>query len=138
MRLELEALFNAVSSLEKAVRVYNIYKNNNDIDLIDILRSGVIQNFKVAFEQCWKFIARWLDDNIAAGVTSGITKKELFTLAAKHLLIKDVSEWMRFKEGRNFTSHTYSEITAEEVLKHSIEFLPHAKYLLQRLEKINQ
>lgn len=138
--LELEALENSILSLENSIEVYKkiLGDNKSDKKLIDALRSGVIQNFEVAFEQSWKFIVRWLNENISYGIAQGITKRELFRLAGEHLLIDDVSKWILFKDCRNQTLHIYSETTAEEVLKSALEFLPYVKYLLKRLKDNNQ
>lgn len=138
--LELEALENSILSLENSIEVYKriLDDNKSDKKLIDALRSGVIQNFEVAFEQSWKFIVRWLNENISYGIAQGITKRELFRLAGEHLLIDDVSKWILFKDCRNKTLHIYSETTAEEVLKSALEFLPYVKYLLKRLKDNNQ
>ncbi|WP_432633739.1 HI0074 family nucleotidyltransferase substrate-binding subunit [Brachyspira sp.] len=138
--LELEALENSILSLENSIEVYKkiLSDNKSDKKLIEALRSGVIQNFEVAFEQSWKFIVRWLNENISYGIAQGITKRELFRLAGEHLLIDDVSKWIFFKDCRNQTSHIYSETTAEEVLKSALEFLPYVKYLLKKLKDNNQ
>lgn len=138
--LELEALENSILSLENSIEVYKkiFGDNKSDKKLIDALRSGVIQNFEVAFEQSWKFIVRWLNENISYGIAQGITKRELFRLAGENLLIDDVSKWILFKDCRNQTLHIYSETTAEEVLKSALEFLPYVKYLLKRLKDNNQ
>lgn len=137
--LELEALENSILALENSIEVYKriVNDNKNDKKLIDALRSGVIQNFEVAFEQSWKFIVRWLNENISYGIAQGITKKELFRLAGEHLLIDDVSKWIYFKDLRNQTSHIYSKTTANEVLKSALQFLPYVKYLLKRLKEHN-
>ena len=137
--LELEALENSILALENSIEVYKriVNDNKNDKKLIDALRSGVIQNFEVAFEQSWKFIVRWLNENISYGIAQGITKKELFRLAGEHLLIDDVSKWIYFKDLRNQTSHIYSKTTAYEVLKSALQFLPYVKYLLKRLKEHN-
>lgn len=137
--LELEALENSILALENSIEVYKriVNDNKNDKKLIDALRSGVIQNFEVAFEQSWKFIVRWLNENISYGIAQGITKKELFRLAGEHLLIDDVSKWIYFKDLRNQTSHIYSKTTANEVLKSALQFLPYVKYLIKRLKEHN-
>ena len=137
--LELEALENSILALENSIEVYKRIANDNKNDkkLIDALRSGVIQNFEVAFEQSWKFIVRWLNENISYGIAQGISKKELFRLAGEHLLIDDVSKWIYFKDLRNQTSHIYSKTTADEVLKSAFQFLPYVKYLLKRLKEHN-
>ena len=138
--LELEALENSIFALENSIEVYKRIANDNKDDkkLIDALRAGVIQNFEVAFEQSWKFIVRWLNENISYGIAQGITKRELFRLAGEHLLIDDVAKWILFKDCRNQTSHIYSKTTAEEVLKSALEFLPYVKYLLERLKEHNK
>lgn len=138
--LELEALENSILALDNSIEVYKkiceIDKENKK--LTDALRSGVIQNFEVSFEQSWKFIVRWLNENVSYGIAQGVSKKELFRLAAEHLLIDDVLKWIEFKNCRNLTSHIYSEMTAEDVLKHSLEFPIYVKYLLKRLKEHNQ
>lgn len=138
--LELEALENSILALDNSIEVYKkIYDiNKNDKKLIDTLRSGVIQNFEVAFEQSWKFIVRWLNENVSYGIAQGVSKKELFRLAAEHLLIDDVSKWVEFKNSRNLTSHIYSQKTAEDVLKSALEFPLYVKYLFKRLKEHNQ
>ncbi|WP_338075854.1 nucleotidyltransferase substrate binding protein [Brachyspira hampsonii] len=92
------------------IRKINVYDRikTDDKYLILTIRAGLTYNFKIAFEQSLKFIQRWLNENINPDITSGITKKELFRLAAKHLLIDDIEKWIRFKDARNSTSHIYS------------------------------
>lgn len=54
------------------------------------LRAGVIQNFEVAYEQCWKFIERWIRENRAPeNADHPRSRKELFRMAARHGLISD-------------------------------------------------
>ena len=102
MILNLDSLKDSINALDRSIKVYNKIQND-DNDLILTVRAGVIQNFEIAFEQSWKFIQRWLSPDI----TSGITKKELFRLAAKHLLIDDVEKWIKFKDAGNSASHIY-------------------------------
>lgn len=138
--LELETLENSILALDNSIEVYKkIYDiNKNDKKLVDTLRSRVIQNFEVAFEQSWKFIFRWLNENVSYGIAQGVSKKELFRLAAEHLLIDDVSKWVEFKNCRNLTSYIYSQKTAEDVLKSALEFPLYVKYLFKRLKEHNQ
>ena len=106
MILNLDSLKDSINALDRSIKVYNKIQND-DKDLILTVRAGVIQNFEIAFEQSWKFIQRWLNENISPDITSGITKKELFRLAAKHLLIDDVEKWIKFKDAGNSASHIY-------------------------------
>lgn len=103
----------------------------------DTVKSGVIQNFEVAYEQAWKMMKRWLENNLGSAQVDGVTRKELFRLAAEHLLIKDVEIWSDFHRARNETSHTYDGRIAEEVLDSAKRFLGEAQNLLSQLEKHN-
>ena len=137
MILNLDSLKDSINALDRSIKVYNKIQND-DNDLILTVRAGVIQNFEIAFEQSWKFIQRWLNENISPDITSGITKKELFRLAAKHLLIDDVEKWIKFKDARNSTFHIYSNDLSQEVFNEALKFLPYAENLLKRLEDNNE
>ena len=137
MILNLDSLKDSINALDKSIKVYNKIQND-DNDLILTVRAGVIQNFEIAFEQSWKFIQRWLNENISPDITSGITKKELFRLAAKHLLIDDVEKWIKFKDAGNSASHIYSNDLSQEVFNEALKFLPYAENLLKRLEDNNE
>ncbi|MDR3338183.1 MAG: nucleotidyltransferase substrate binding protein [Treponema sp.] len=133
-KLDITSLKNAVQALQKSIDVYE--KNgDDDIDLSDTLRSGVIQNFEVAYELSWKFMKRWLEMNISADIVSGVSRKEFYRIAAENLLISDVEEWWSFHEGRNKTSYTYDSITAEDVLETALKFSPYSKDFISRLEQ---
>jgi nucleotidyltransferase substrate binding protein (TIGR01987 family) len=140
MNLDLTSLYKSINSLEKAINVYERESlvNDNDLDLIQTLRAGVIQNFEFTYELCWKFMKRWLDENIGSTIADGVTRRELFRLSAESKLIKDVDKWMEFHRSRNLTSHTYDEETADEVLVYAINFLSYAKKFLQNLEARNE
>lgn len=137
MILNLDSLKDSINALDRSIKVYNKIQND-DNDLILTVRAGVIQNFEIAFEQSWKFIQRWLNENISPDITSGITKKELFRLAAKHLLIDDVEKWIKFKDAGNSASHIYSNDLSQEVFNEALKFLPYAENLLKRLEDNNE
>jgi nucleotidyltransferase substrate binding protein (TIGR01987 family) len=135
MKLDLTNLSMSINSLTVAVDVYNQQRqiNGNNIDLINTLRAGVIQNFEFTYEQCWKFMKRWLELNIGSEVADGVSRRELFRLSAESKLITDVDKWMEFHFSRNITSHTYDTQKASEVLEYSIKFIDYATNLLERL-----
>lgn len=91
------------------------------------VKSGVIQHFEVAYEQCWKSMKRWLENNLNPESVDGVTRKELFRLAAEQRLIKDVDLWTTFHKGRNETSHTYDAETANDVFATAAVFVPVAE-----------
>lgn len=131
--LDTTNLKNAVSALERSISTYNEFAEMSE-KLRETLRSGVIQNFEVAYELCWKFMKKWMQMNIGSDVMEGITRREFYKLAAENGLIKSLDEWMDFHESRNQTSHLYSEVTADEVFDTALTFLPMAQKLVKDME----
>lgn len=101
------------------------------------IRAGVIQNFEITYELSWKLIARWLNINISPGIADGVTRRQLFRLAAEHRLIADVDAWMRHHAARNATSHIYYEERALQVYDATLDFVTDARLLLEVLEARN-
>jgi len=140
MKLDLSSLRKAVESLEKTVKVAEnkVLAAGLDDDAKDAIRAGVIQNFEFTYELCWKFMRRWLKENVAAEEAEySRTRKELFRLAARFGLIKEPLSWFSYGDARNLTSHTYDEDQAELVYKTAVDFMKDAKYLLERLQERN-
>ena len=136
MNLDLTSLYKSINSLDRAINVYEKESISNDknSDLMQTLSAGVIQNFEFTYELCWKFMKRWLDENIGSTVADGVTRRELFRLSAENKLINDVDKWMEFHRSRNLTSHTYDEKTADEVLAYAIKFVIYAKDFLKNFD----
>ena len=139
MPLELDNLRNSIKSLSDLLKV-----SENDArmgQLSDVerngIRSGVIQNFEVTYELSWKLIARWLNTYIADGTADGVTRRQLFRLAAENRLIADVDMWMQHHQARNDTSHIYDEERAAQVYRATREFSHDARWLLEALEARN-
>lgn len=138
MQLELSSLKKAIDSLEKTLIVYNRKKDENtDIDELEVIKAGVIQNFEFTYELCWKFMKRWIENNISNEEADGITRRELFRIGAENRLIDDIDQWMEYHKARNISAHTYDEDVAEKVFTVSKDFLASAKNFFERLEKRN-
>jgi nucleotidyltransferase substrate binding protein (TIGR01987 family) len=139
MALDLSSLRKGVESLQRTLEVAD------DTDFIsgltdsqkDAVRAGVIQNFEFTYELCWKFMRRWLEVNQGSTYVEGVSRRQLFRLAAQSRLIDDVDRWMEYHDARNETSHTYDEDIAEDVFGTAREFLGDAKKLLKALEQRN-
>ena len=101
------------------------------------VRSGAIKHFEFTYELSWLSIKKWLEANVSPITGDGVTRRELFRLAAESRLIDDVDRWMRYHQARNRTSHTYREATANEVYCVIPEFLADARSLLAILEAKN-
>ena len=136
MNLYLDNLTKSIDALERSVKTASGLDTSDD-DLRETVRAGVIQNFEVAYEQCWKMMKRWLEENIGSTYVDGVTRRELFRLAAESRLIIDVERWMDYHTARNQTSHTYDEATAQSVFEEATQFADDAKQLLRRLETHN-
>jgi len=138
MALSLTSLEKAIAAMEKSIKAADSDIAASHVELADTIRSGVIQNFEVAYEQCWKFIQRWIRENrTPEDADHPRSRKELFRLAARYKLISDPVPWFEFGDARNLTSHTYDEEHAETVYSAARDFLPHAMELLKNLRGMN-
>ncbi len=139
MVLELSSLQKAVISLERAVKVATSNEKMDKLDenQKDTIRAGVIQNFEFTYELCWKFMKRWLEANVNRESVDGVTRKELFRIAAENCLIKDVPAWFNYHKARNQTTHIYDNKIAEDVFAVAVLFVIDAKALLKVLEAKN-
>lgn len=139
MRLELSSLYKAVFSLERSLKVAET-KLSQEIQIYDELetiKAGVIQNFEFTYELCWKFMKRWIEENVSREIVDGVARRELFRVSAQNRLIDDVDEWMEFHHSRNMTSHIYDQDVAEQVYETAVKFFPAAKGFLERLRVRN-
>ena len=136
MNLYLDSLAKSIDALKRSTKTASRL-DTFDGDLQEAVRAGVIQNFEIAYEQSWKMMKRWLEENVGATYVDGVTRRELFRLAAENRLITDVDRWMEYHDARNQTSHTYNEETAQRVFGEATEFVHDAEQLLKILEEHN-
>jgi nucleotidyltransferase substrate binding protein (TIGR01987 family) len=136
MSLLLNSLEQAIDALERSIKTAKRMEVWDD-DVQDTVRAGVIQNFEVAYEQSWKMMKRWLEENIGSTYVDGVSRRKLFRLAAESHLITDVERWMDYHNRRNQTSHTYDEDTAQSVFEDATEFVNEAKQFFSTLEAHN-
>ncbi|KLO21693.1 hypothetical protein X275_05795 [Marinitoga sp. 1197] len=139
MALDISSLEKAINSLDTLIQKTN---DNEFMESLDVtfrygIKAGVIQNFEFTYELCWKFMKRWLEENIGKIYVDGIPRKELFRLSYENKLIDNVQKWFKYHKYRNLTSHTYNIEIAEEVFEVSKEFINDAKFLLERLKEKN-
>lgn len=137
--LDLSALNKTIDAFSRtchAVTDQNIISQFSP-DLQNALKAGVIQNFEFTYEMAWKFIKRWLEKNYDSSYVDGITRRELFRLAAESGLIESVDDWMVYHRARNQTSHTYDQDVALEVYTISLKFLDVVSKLYQQLQAKN-
>ena len=87
-------------------------------ELTDLEKQGVIQGFEFTFEMAWNVMKDYLEEQ---GVTEIIGSKNAIRHSFNKGLIEDGEAWMEIVKGRNLSSHSYDEETAEKLLKKIIE-----------------
>ncbi len=139
MALDLTSFKKAVAALERALTEAHSseFMDRLTQEQQEIIRSGVIQNFEFTYELCWKFMKRWLERNLGSTYVDGVSRRELFRLAAEYHLIHDVLVWFDYHEARDKTSQTYNKTTAMDVFNVATQFLNDAQGLLRALEERN-
>jgi nucleotidyltransferase substrate binding protein (TIGR01987 family) len=139
MLLELDSLRKAIKSLQAVLGKADDEALSMRIDDITryAIKAGAIQNFEFTYELCWKFMKRWLENTMGNTYVDGVSRRELYRIAAEHQLIDDVDQWMIYHKARNITSHTYNEDRAEEVFQIAKIFVTDAEKLLHQIEAHN-
>lgn len=139
MPLDLSSLTRAVAALELTVDA--AHGSHDDTGLSEglrlAIRAGVIQHFEFTYELCWKFMKRWLKAVAGRTDVDGISRRQLFRIAAEERLIDDVAGWFDVHTARNRTAHTYDEAVAAEVYEVAAAFPAAARSLLAQLEQRN-
>jgi nucleotidyltransferase substrate binding protein (TIGR01987 family) len=137
MTLDMTPLVRSITVLRESVE--DNIRNGSQFSPLqqETFRSGIIQNFEIAYELCWKTMKRWIDENVSPDVLFGAPRIELFRRAAENGLIDSVENWMTFHQARNSTSHIYSAAVAAEVYEAAVRFVPEAETFLQNITARN-
>ncbi len=137
MEFSIQPLKKAITSLERSIRFAQAWEETHGTacDGVETIRAGVIQNFEFVYELSWKYMQRWLKNNVSPERVEGVSRKELFRMAIEQQLIVDFEKWVIFHEARNRSAHTYDEANANEVYALASEFLSVAQRLYDRLEE---
>lgn len=139
MALDLSSLQKSVEALDNSINSYVNNQHNDSLSAkdIDTLKAGVIQNFEVAYEVCWKFMKRWIEEEVSPNIVEGVPRQELYRVSAENRLIYDVDLWMYYHKARNLTSHTYNAGNAENAFEAALKFIHDARAFLKILEAKN-
>jgi nucleotidyltransferase substrate binding protein (TIGR01987 family) len=139
MPLILDSLRNAIAALRAVQSKSEDAAFMAALDEVtrDAIRSGVIQHFEFTYELSWKFIRRRLDADLGRTSVDGISRRDLFRIAAENGLIADVEAWFGYHIARNETSLTYNPEVAARVYAGSLGFTADAARLLSVLEARN-
>lgn len=101
-----EDFFKALNRLEEALE-----KDLSD----DVIVDGTIQRFEFTFEQSWKVMKLYLEDQ--GILDEAVAPRSTIRCAFKHKLISDGDVWIEMMLDRNRTSHMYDETTALNIVK---------------------
>lgn len=107
--------FNALNRLEEALK-----KDITD----DIIVDGIIQRFEFTFEQSWKCMKLYLEDQ--GILDEALAPRSTIRCAFNNKVISDGKIWIEMMLDRNRTSHMYDEETALEIVK-----LVNEKYVVE-------
>jgi nucleotidyltransferase substrate binding protein (TIGR01987 family) len=139
MALELTSLHKSITALERAIQVSRSPDHFGRLDEIEreVILSGLVQCFEVAYEQSWKMMKRWLETNMGPDQGEGISRRELFRRAAEQGMIQHIEQWMGFHQARYLSSHTYDHNHAATAQAAAFEFASQASLVLAWLEAHN-
>lgn len=100
----------ALYRLKQAVKIVSENMEEDD-DIDDLLKEGLIQRFEYTHELAWKVMKDYAEYQ---GYTDIRGSRDAFRKAFEMGIITD-KRWMDSVEDRNLTSHNYDDETAEEI-----------------------
>ncbi len=101
--------------------------------LSQLEKQGVIQAFEFTHELAWNVLKDFLKDQGNPNIKGS---KDATRAAFKVELIKDGEQWMSMIQGRNISSHTYDEGTADRLVTVIInDYFPCFEDLQTEMEK---
>ncbi|EFQ24238.1 nucleotidyltransferase substrate binding protein, HI0074 family [Aminomonas paucivorans DSM 12260] len=135
--LDLTALRNALSQLDRALEFHERAAQEGQDELAEQLRAACIQAFEFTYELSWKMLRRY-------GALTEPNPQEVKSLpfpdlirwgCERGLVLSDWTAWMAYREARGTTSHTYDGAKAQAVFAVIPAFRDEARFLLARLEE---
>jgi len=139
MSLDLESLKKSFNALKEVFAVSEDTERMSQRTHFEVIaiRAGVLKHFEMTYELSWKMIARWLNNNVTAGIADGISRRNLFRLALENRLIQDFDRWDNYHDARNDAVHRYSFERAEMIYRLIGEFISDTQDLIRALEAQN-
>ncbi|MDE0102558.1 MAG: HI0074 family nucleotidyltransferase substrate-binding subunit [Bryobacterales bacterium] len=139
MRLDYSALERATAQLQKSFRYLHSDLARQDSDLREQFRSATIQALEYTYELAVKMIRRQLSQIVSepAGLRR-IDFADVMRVAADAGIISDARAFLRYREIRNKTSHTYNSDHAERTVDVVDDFLRDVDFLLRQLASRNR
>ncbi len=138
MKLDYSSLEAAVAQLQRSFDYLHGDLARTDPGLHEQFRAATIQGFEFTYELAVKMIQRQ-QAQIAANPDAlrEMDFADRMRDAADAGIIRDAPPYMRYRELRNKTSHTYDANRAEETVSVIDEFLHDMRCLIRELQKRN-
>ena len=139
MKLDFLSLEKAVAQLQKSFDYLHSDLAREDPDLRVQFRAATIQAFEFSYELAVRVIRRQLAQIVASpDQLHEMDFADLMRDAAGARIIPDAQSYMRYREMRNKTSHTYNVELAEKTVAQMDGFLRDMNYLLDQLRVRNR
>lgn len=140
MSLNLAPLKAAVAQLEDALTLCNQEPYKINPRLGRHMRTTAIKSFEYTYALSFNLIVRCMEKLDAdEGKVSQMAFSNIIRDAfGRDLVRSDVHVWREYRRKRGITSHTYDEEKARLILASLPDFLQEARYVLARLEEMNQ
>lgn len=138
--LNFDSLRSTLQSLENSLGVVSVtewFSQQSD-KVQHTLVAGVIQNFEIVYELGFKMLRRQIEVEAASpDEVDTFNFRDVLRAGAEKGLIADVEAWLRYRQMRNITAHTYDYDKARQVYEGTLLFLADARTLLAALEARN-
>ena len=139
MKLDYSSLENAVAQLQRSFDYLHSDLARKDAGLREQFRAATIQAFEFSYELAVRMIRRQLALIVAnPDELREIDFADLMRDAADAGIVRDAPTYMRYREMRNRTSHTYNVERAEETVASMDEFLRDMHLLLKEFGDRNR
>lgn len=136
-KLNFDSLHSALLSLENGLDVVSDagwFTQQSD-KVQNTLVAGVIQNFEIVYELGFKMLRRQIEaESASPDEVDTFNFRDVLRAGAEKGLIADVEAWLRYRQMRNITAHTYDHDKAKQVYQGTLLFLADARALLAALE----
>lgn len=136
MQIDTRNLKKARDQLNESLTYYRSDLAKQDGRLAFQFRSAAIQAFEYTYELAIKMLKRHLREFESDEIIQQSQYRDLIRMGAIHGLVEEPTEWFRFRELRNLTSHTYDESKASEVAAHLDDFLRATDRMLDAFERL--
>ena len=139
MNLDYSSLASAVAQLQKSFDYLHSDVAREDVGLREQFRAATIKAFECSYELAIKMIQRQLAQIVAnPDELYKISFADLMRKATDAGIIRDAPQYMRYRELRNKTVHTYDADQAETTVASMNDFLHDLRFLLKELERRNR